>query len=120
MPLLWHNCKLGRKQMTEMPKEIWAESIEKMHFFTNVEDGEGCACAGFLTSYTRTDIHQVRVQELLESNNALLERARKTEDALRAVATQNVYEMRASYGEEFLPYSLVEQEYQRLLKEGEE
>ena len=78
--------------MNKMPKEIWA-----VPYSTDLQDGEWDTTqwipCPFVkndkrpegeTKYTRTDIHQARVQELLESNNALLERARKAEECVQA------------------------------------
>ena len=56
--------------MNDMPMEIWAESIEMMHWFTSKEDGEGCACGGFLTLYHHDDKYRA-----LEAENKRLREA---------------------------------------------
>lgn len=70
--------------MSDMPKEIWAwrghlvDSYGPLIIRAKEHEMDKPS-----VKYIRADIHEARVTELLESNNALLERARLAEERAR-------------------------------------
>ena len=58
--------------------------LSESNAFWFIEGDEGFEKSDAIKAWnSRTDIHESRVQELLESNNALLERARKAEERVK-------------------------------------